>query len=322
MRFLLAIVFLSSVLVAQQPEVIGLADFPVPEWPKDGVVSGAMKENYVFVDLEKNEYVVAYPENLGTDAFTKDGPGKMKVSRYELLRNVAPAVGVAITPSTGSKLKYAYTVANGAKAKQSIDVWVLALSDKSLNDSLAGPDGWFTILQKERKFKLRNPEWIRSGAAAVWSFQKPDQFINPGQTKKGFEVESDLRPGFTIAYLRKSESTDVKVATHGNVPKEVKDQLDSLLLLEYNSRAVLTYGPKFDKSVDDHAIAEDFIQGIFTLNRAGVLELSSDFLRNVMSELTGIKPGASATGIKLTASPKTPAETDLLAALKIRLRLN
>ena len=322
MRFLLAIALLSTFLFAQQPEVVGLSDFPVPEWPKDGVVPGAMKENYIFVDLEKNEYVVAYPENLGTDAFTKDGPGKMKVNRYELLRNVAPAVGVAIGPSTAGKLKYSYTVANGATAKQSIDVWVLALSDKSAGDALKGPDGWFTILQRERKFKLRNPEWIRSGAAAVWSFQKPDQFINPGQTKKGFEVESELRPGFTIAYLRKSESTDVKVATHGNVPKEVKEQLDSLLLLEYNSKSILTYGPKFDKSVDDHTIAEDFIQGIFTLNRAGAVELSSDFLRNVMNELTGIKPGASASAIKLTATPKTPAETDLLAALKISLRIN
>ncbi len=139
-------------------------------------------------------------------------------------------------------------------------------------------------------FKLKNPEWIVTGAAAIWSFQKSDQVIAPGSSKRGFELESDLRPGFSVAYVRKTESVDVKVTTHGNVPKEVQEQMDQLLQLEYNSRTVLTYGPKFDKAADDHTIAGDFIQGIVTLNRAGILDLNSDFTRNVLSELSAIKP--------------------------------
>jgi hypothetical protein len=124
-----------------------------------------------------------------------------------------------------------------------------------------------------------------------------------------------------VAFLRKSESVDVRVTTQGNIPKEVKEQLDQLLALEYNSRTVLTYGPKFEKSAGDYNIAEDYIQGIITLSRAGVLDLSSEFVRNLMSELTLIKPGTTAA-VKLSNSPKTPAETDLLNALKNSLRVN
>jgi hypothetical protein len=321
MRFLLTIVLLASIALAQQPDPIGLSDFPVPAWPGDGVVPASMKENYIFVDLPKNEYVVAYPENLGTEAFVKDGPGRMKISRYELLRNVAPAVSVAITSASASKLMYEYSVANGSAAKQSIDTWLLVLPESAGADTLKTPDGWFGIIQKQRKFRLKNPEWIRGGSAVIWSFQKPEQFILPGASKKGFQIESELRPGFTVAFLRKSESVDVKVTTQGNVPKEVKDQLDQLLGLEYNSRTVLTYGPKFEKTAADYNIAEDYLQGIITLSRAGVLDLSSEFVRNVMSELTLIKPGGVAT-VKLSASAKTGAETDLLNALKISLSVN
>ena len=80
----------------QKPETAALADFPVPAWPADGTIPPALKNKYVFVDLEKNEYVLAYPSNLGTPAFDKDGPAALKISRYELLRNVDPEVVVEV----------------------------------------------------------------------------------------------------------------------------------------------------------------------------------------------------------------------------------
>ena len=238
-----------------------------------------------------------------------------------MLRNVDPAITVTITPVSPSKFKYAYTIANGSAAKQSIDQWILNLPQAS-SETLKTPDSWFGILQKNRKFKLRNPEWIRTGSAVIWSFQKPEVFIAPGSSKTGFELESELRPGFTVAYARKSESVDVKVTTQGNIPKDVKEQLDSILPVEYNSRTVLTIGPKFDKTADDHTIAEDFVQGIFTLSRSGALDLNSDFVRSALSELTAVKPGASAAGVvKFATPPRTPLETELVNAIKVSLKL-
>jgi hypothetical protein len=320
MRFVLirflAIVLAAAAVLGQQQDVIGLADFPVPAWPANGVVDASLKDRYVFVDLAKNEYVIAYPENLGTDAFATN-PGRMKITRYDMLRNVTPAVSLAVTPA-GTGYKYSYTVANGAGAVQSIDTFVLALTTASATAIVRPPDGWFGIVQRNRTFKVKNPEWIQSGVAAVWSFQKMDQVVLPGQSKGGFEIESNLRPGFSVAYLRKSEPVDVKYTTQGNVPKEVKDQLDQLLQIEYNSRTVLTLAPKFEASGDSRAVAEDFVQGIVTLSRAGVLDLSSEFVRMLMAELTAVKPGTPAA-LKLPVPPQTAAEAELLNAVKLSL---
>jgi len=306
----------------QKPETAAMADFPVPAWPADGTIPAALKNKYVFVDLDKNEYVVAYPSNLGTPAFDKDGPGPLKTARHELQRNVDPEITFEVTRSGSAKLRYTYTVMNRPSAGQSIDQWLLVVPLQAGSDSIHHPAGWFSILQRGRTFKLKNPEWIRSGAAAVWSFEKDTEVIKPGVTKKGFEIESELKPGFTIGYFCKAESVAATVATSGNVPKAVKDQIDSLLTIEYNSRTLLTIGPKFDKAVDDRTIALDFIEGINALGRSGALDPNSDFVKNTLSELKSISPGAGSGAVKMTAQARTPVETEILNALKAALRIN
>jgi hypothetical protein len=306
----------------QKSETAALADFPVPTWPADGNIPAELKNKYVFVDLEKNEYVLAYPSNLGTPAFEKDGPAPLKIARYELLRNVDPDVAVEVTRSGSGKVKYAYTVTNRAAAKQSIDQWLLVVPLQAAGDSINHPAGWFSILQKGRTFKLKNPEWIRGGAAAVWSFEKDTEVIQPGSTKKGFEIESNLKPGFAIGYFSRAESVAATVATSGNIPKAVKDQLDPLLSIEYNSKTVLTIGPKFDKAVDDRTVALDFIEGINSLSRSGALDANSEFVKNTLSDLKGIAPSAGGAAVKLTAQARTPMETEVLNALRAALRTN
>jgi len=323
--FLSLILFstIASITVAQQKqETAGLTDFPAPSWPQDGVIPPALKERYVFVDLAKNEYVLAYPANLGTPAFEKEGPGSLKIARYELLRNVDPGVLVEVTHPAPTKYRYAYTITNGPSAKQSIDQWSLVVPLQAGNDPIKQPTGWFAVVQKGRTFKLKNPEWIRNGAAAVWSFEKDTEVIQPGATKKGFEIESDLRPGFSVAYFRKAPSVASVVATSGNVPKAVKDQLDELLTVEYNGKTLLMIGPKFDRAVDDRTVALDFIEGINFLGRIGALDPNSEFVKTALSELKGIPPGIGSPAAKLTAQARTPVEGEVLNALKVSLRIN
>jgi hypothetical protein len=148
------------------------------------------------------------------------------------------------------------------------------------------------------------------------------EVIQPGSTKKGFEIESNLKPGFTIGYFSRAESVAATVATSGNIPKAVKDQLDPLLSIEYNSKTLLTIGPKFDKAVDDRTVAQDFIEGINSLSRSGALDANSEFVKNTLSDLKGIAPGAAAASVKLTAQARTPVETEVLNALRAALRTN
>src|SRR5206468_7366068 len=108
--------------------------------------------------------------------------------------------------------------------------------------------------------------------------------IQPGEAKSGFELESDLKPGFTIGLFRQAESTDSVVQQSGNIPQivvknatpppppggappaggggggfggnqtpaaataawqPIKDAVDKLMQFEYNSKPVLLLGPKF-----------------------------------------------------------------------------
>src|SRR5438034_6580794 len=93
-KWTLALILLTAMtitVVAQQRDPAGLSlDFPVPAWPANGVLSPEMKNQYVFVDLANNEYVVAYPENLGSPNYEKDGPKERRVNRYKLQRAVEP----------------------------------------------------------------------------------------------------------------------------------------------------------------------------------------------------------------------------------------
>ena len=84
----------------------------------------------------------------------------------------------------------------------------------------------------------------------------------------------------------------------------------------------MTIGPKFDKAVDDRTVALDFIEGINALGRNGALDANSDFVKNTLSELKDISPGAGSGPVKLTAQARTPVETEILDALKAALRMN
>jgi hypothetical protein len=207
-------------------------------------------------------------------------------------------------------------VTNASTAKQPLDQFGLVLPQQAADAVIRPPENYFAIVQKERTFKLKNPDWIRSGSFAVWSFAKPEGILQPGGSKTGFELESALRPGFTVGYFRRGGNIDVKVATSGNVPKPVKDQLDTLLIMEYDSKTLLTLGPKFQASEDARTIAADFIQGIDFLVRSGALSSSSEFVRTALGELKAIQPGVPATALKLTATPRTPLETEIANALK------
>src|SRR5262249_3569389 len=175
------------------------------------------------------------------------------------------------------------------------------------NSSLKQPANWFGVVQKGRKFTVTNPDWIKGGVAAVFSFSKTEGQIQPGAFKTGFELESDLRPGFTVAYFRQTESVDATVQASGNIPsivirnatppppangapppgggfgggqvpagalsawQPVKDSIDRLLSFEYNSKTVLTLAPKFDKNATDKTVASDFVEGITVLTKTGGL---------------------------------------------------
>lgn len=304
---------------AQQQETAGLSGFPVPVWPENGVIPPDLKGRYVFVDLAKGEYVLAYPGNLGTPDFEK-APAALQISRFELQRNVEPGVLVAINLESPNKYKYAYTVRNAAAARQWIDQWNIVLPEQVGNTAIRHPANWLSVIQKGRTFEVKNPAGVRSGASAFWFVFKPDDVVKAGTAAGGFALDSDLRPGFTVAYFRKGLALAGPIRGQGGIPKDVAEQLDSLLRLEYNSKTIVTLGPKFDANVDNATIASDYLEGMTFLSRSGVLNADSEFFKSVTTQLRQIA-GAPAS-IRLETQPRTEVETEIWNALKISLRLN
>jgi hypothetical protein len=366
-KWTLALIFLALAItsVAQQKDVKLNPDFPVPAWPANGVIPADLKNHYVFVDAAKNEYVLAYPENLGSPNFEKDGPSQRQVSRYKLQRDVEPAVNVAVTSSTNGRVKYAYTVVDAPKAKQSIDQWALVLPEAAAaGTTTKQPAGWFGVVQRGRKLNVADPDWIRGGTAVVFSFDKPAEQIQPGSLKGGFEIESDLKPGFSVGFFRQAESVEAVVQTSGNIPRAIiqnatppppaagtappaegqrggggfggnqipagattawqpiKDDVDKLLQFEYNSKALLTLAPKFDKSVAEKTIAADFAQGIAVLTKSGILPADSQFAKSTLTDLDAYVKAGGSGPLKLSSQPKTDAETQVFNAMKLSLHLN
>jgi hypothetical protein len=357
-----ALILISAISIpgmAQQndPAKISL-DIPLPAWPANDVVPPEMKNQFVFVDLPNNEYVVAYPENLGSPDFEKNPPAKRRIVRFKLQRNVEPKVSVAVTPTAG-KYKYVYAVLNNQSAKATLDQWVLVLPDNADGIAAKAPAGWFGIFQKGRTFTVANPDWIKTGSAAVFSYEKVENQIQPGSLKVGFEVESDLKPGFTIGYFRQYEPLDAETQASGNIPQiviknatvappagaappaggggfggggtppaaltawqPIKDEVEKLQRFEYNSKTLLTLGPKFDKSATDKAIATDFVQGITVLSKTGALSADSAFVKSTLTDLdTYIKAGGTGP-LKLSSQPRGDAENEVFNALKVSLRIN
>lgn len=333
------ILLMASISFAQQKEDPGLTDFPLPAWPANGVIPPDLRDRYVFIDLLRGEYVLAFPDNLGTPAFKKD-PGQLETRRFQLQRNVEPAVSVAITTSAPSKYKYEYTITNGSASKNWIDQWNIVLPEQGGSATIAQPTNWLSFMQTGRAFTVKNPNWIRTGSSVFWFNGKasgsvvvgeaqPEGAILPGTSKGGFVLETELRPGFTVAYFRRSVGIG---GPDPGYPLEVRKQVEPLLRLEYNSRTVLTIGPKFDKNSHSFMIVSDFVEGISVLTRTGALDANSQFVKTTLNELNQYIAAVRAenreldkvTGppITLTAQPRTPVESEVLRALKVSLSLD
>jgi hypothetical protein len=328
-KFILMILIIASTSVAQQRQDPGLTEFPVAIWPADGKIPPELKDNYVFIDLARGQYLVAFPSNLGTAEFTED-PGELETRGFDMQRNVEPSISVAVTPTGPSKYQYEYTISNQVSAKEGIDQWNLVMSAEAGDSTILSPEKWVGFVQKGRTFGVKKPEWIRSGSSALWFFgasqgqisvdMKLDGLIEPGMSKGGFVLESGLRPGFTLAYFRRSIN---KAGPDPSYPIQVREQVKSVLQLEYNSKTTYAIGPKFEANIPDQTIISDFAEGVASLSRAGVLDPNSDFVKNTLDELNrGVRDKLNTSQIRLNAQPRTPAETDVLNALKVSLHLN
>jgi hypothetical protein len=138
---------------------------PVPIWPSDGVIPKEVSDQYVFYDPRTEEYVIAYPENLGTPQFERNR-GRLLVSRFPTARGAKPSIQFSVVREQ-EKYRYTYQVDNGGGARRPITSWYLATPVR--------PDGTLTAPSncvvgttqsgiKRRRFKCGGLASPRRGA--------------------------------------------------------------------------------------------------------------------------------------------------------------
>jgi hypothetical protein len=134
----LAITFFVGCFAIQAQIAVPLHD-QVPEWPRNGQIPPQQSGHYVFYDADKDEFVVAYPVNIGEPNVARNS-AKLRVYHVPTSRGARARITFEVTPVQG-KFKYTYRVSNGANAKKAIMSWDLALPEK-LEGEINPPRLW------------------------------------------------------------------------------------------------------------------------------------------------------------------------------------
>ncbi len=90
----------------------------IPFWPSNGVPPPELADfTYVYVDYAAQEFVVSFPDNLGSG---NPATGRRVQFRIEKQDTVEPAVTVELVKTGNGDMIYRYTVRNGAQARRGI----------------------------------------------------------------------------------------------------------------------------------------------------------------------------------------------------------
>ena len=307
------------ILVAQTPVFI-----PAPVWPSDGNVPEQFSDRYVFYDPNTEEIVLAIPENIDNPGFATN-PGRRHIQRIATNRGSRPALDVAVArlPS-GARYRYSYQLSNGAGALKPIMSWNLYtnwIADEGVVDS---PLGWLgsmvptqAALGSVRSDGPYGPFTIDSGMFVNWHYAVDEATILPGTALDEFVVTSDLKPGFSFAYVRAGPFISPPV----DLPSLVQDQLVPVLSRTFNTQGVITIGPKFSAGASRIEIAQDFSLGIQRLIGDGRVQ-DSPSIQEAMLALSRYIERADVfanASMALTVSPANDVEAAILNALRLSM---
>ena len=304
---------------------------PVPIWSSDGIISPEYQDKYVFFDVETGEAVLAYPANLGTPEY-ETSPGDLVIRRFALSRNVEPEMSVTVEGINPLKYRYEYTVKNRAGARNPIKRWNIVLPREALDDVALNPvrpDGWTSLTSQSREYAMEDAEaeWVHSGATARFSNMDDETQVSAGREIGGFILESQLKPGYTLAYFRSKNSPD---RPNGDtLPLEVQTQLGRLIQIEFNSKSLSTLGPKYPPDTHEYTIVRDFRTAVTHFIRSGMLDADSPFVTDLMRSFNGYIQTYRSAGVELHEfvgpririfiEPETALEVEIAAAVALSL---
>ena len=328
-RYLLGfLTVLSASALAQQD--YGAEFRSLPMWSEDAIIPGERDDNYVFLDVDAGQMVLAYPSNLGQRDFGQ-AAGSYRVERFDLNNQVDASLSVDVQRS-GPYFTYRYGISNSARAKQAIRSVRITTTKFGDDDVVFGPARWGAAASPSQVNAVRLAIGRPSGVFLSWYVNDPGTIddpdasaILPGSESAGFGVTSRLKPGLTLAYVKGGSRPGLRK----DMPRAVLEQTVPVMQIEFNSQNVVTVGPKFDAESPKLEIAEDFHRGIGLMVDAGQINGSSPAIRQALRVLKRCLEMAGETGDGSTAAcgfdsafdarPEPGVEADLLNAMRLGL---
>ncbi|MDP9113709.1 MAG: hypothetical protein M3O20_08510 [Acidobacteriota bacterium] len=295
----------------------------LPVYPKDGIFPVALKDRFVFLDQQTNQFIVAFRT-------TKGSTTRSIAQRTSLATGVCPSLTASFKKNETGAIDYEYQVANLAGVRQELSTWVLPLAFREpvritraplgLYGAEASPDktiqaGAFEAmtyaLSKDRIQQLQNTMIRRK---VDW-FARSVDGIAPRQARGPYRITSKALPGIVTTYFQRF----FLPTANSSWPPEVLGQVLTLSSTENNSVSLLTVGPKFDPGIKQSEIASDYRTVIVHAIKQKRLRPSA-FLSEALARLTelAIDP-ANQISFKVTSQPSTPLERQILSALELSL---
>lgn len=274
-------------------------------------------------DPQSGEFVAAYAsgKEAGSSQF-RVALGNRSLPRLQ--------VDVAILPERGG-FGYAYRLSNGVGAMAPIRTWGLMTPSTGRTARMTHPS-WLVGVPVPRSDRVLTVTARESTAAAVgptpnadgsdlsrWQAPSDRLAIQAGESLSQFALTSDLRPGWTMAYVGSDDAIELP---QQELSEEVKAGLDTLSKPEHYFTPVLTIGPKFGPGTGRTWIAGDWHVGVQMMVSAGQLSAGSPYVAKLLGALAHIAASAPEAQIALEVGipPSSGAETLLDKAVRMALR--
>jgi hypothetical protein len=251
----------------------------VPAWPKDGKIPPQFVTRYVFYDNDTDEFVIAFPENLGTPEYARSH-GALKIFRVQSNRTARAIITFGVTLVDG-KYRYAYRVENRAEARRPVTLWDLVLPQQ-LEDKIVAPLLWRgaptdTDIPAVGE-ALGTPG--SKGVVVSWYFDDEHAPIAPGKALDGFVLTTTKKPGITLAYV-----TGGYIENTPDLPDAVESQREIAMSYSGNRQTVPMVGPLFPASTSRAVIAANLFAGINRMVASGQLQAQSPAVREALERL-------------------------------------
>lgn len=313
---LLAIVLAPGIEAQAPAGGTRIALSPVPIWPQDGDTSQLPKGQYVFYDPPSGEYVVYFAQD-GAGA-TSAQPTVLRFGGHAL---VDPEVTFVVASASDGSIHYKYDVANGSRARQSIQkMSILVFSDSSPR---ASRGNWVANVAPHSIREFASP--TMGGASIDWTSNNAALSIAPGSAALGFTIDSTSLPGFTTMTFRgDSQSNQYSSDAVASLPKEVRDQIARVMNTTWDTKSRMVISPRFSKGTSQSTIAQNYLFGLQSLVLEGKLDSSSPFVQRARQLLsTQIESQdqmrLDAGGLDFIKQAKPGLETTIANALEAAL---